>query len=225
MAITCNLSSRLYYFLPFTTAIKLTIILILSGLGGGLILGFAQAFALKGYIKNFSQGWWIFSTVLATLIALPFEQAMWRMNGGIIMPSLIMPSLFNPNIHRYGLVFGLVIGCSQWFVLKRYIKNAGWWIIFNTFAWPIGFFTNMFTNALFIYAYYHMPEASFVSLEAKMNNREHNFSSPYLLFQNFSSFLLWVGGSFLLSHGLMGIVIGIITGQVLLKNSLKAQDF
>ena len=34
-----------------------------------------------------------------------------------------------------GFVLGLILGIPQWFVLRRYVRRAGWWVLANAIAW------------------------------------------------------------------------------------------
>ena len=37
-----------------------------------------------------------------------------------------------------GLILGPILGTPQWWVLKRFVKGAGWWIPANAAAWMLG---------------------------------------------------------------------------------------
>jgi hypothetical protein len=40
---------------------------------------------------------------------------------------------------EFGLVAtGLVIGLLQWIVLRQYLRQAGWWIVYSTLGWTAG---------------------------------------------------------------------------------------
>jgi hypothetical protein len=41
------------------------------------------------------------------------------------------------NLFYYSTL-GVVIGLFQWFVLKRHVQNAYWWILVNMLAWTVG---------------------------------------------------------------------------------------
>jgi len=36
-------------------------------------------------------------------------------------------------------VVGTVVGMAQWFVLRRYVAQAGWWIAASTASWAVAF--------------------------------------------------------------------------------------
>ena len=55
--------------------------------------------------------------------------------GGIISILLFFPisQLFPPNepLHKViaGSLIGIGFGLGQWFHMRRYLKNSGWWIL------------------------------------------------------------------------------------------------
>lgn len=41
---------------------------------------------------------------------------------------------------------GFVVGIAQWFILRRYIKSASWWIPLSGFGWILGIYLTIFTR-------------------------------------------------------------------------------
>jgi hypothetical protein len=74
--------------------------------------------------KNFILKW-----ILATMIGVTIG---WIM-GILVHTSLIL------GLIKHVAVFGGIVGVSQWFVLRRYLSQAGWWVLMNTVGWPLGF--------------------------------------------------------------------------------------
>jgi hypothetical protein len=37
-----------------------------------------------------------------------------------------------------GALFGLGLGVAQWWVLRRFARSAGWWIVVNGVGWMVG---------------------------------------------------------------------------------------
>lgn len=40
---------------------------------------------------------------------------------------------------KHASVFGIILGVTQWFILRNHISQTVWWILANTVAWPLGF--------------------------------------------------------------------------------------
>jgi hypothetical protein len=84
------------------------------------VIGFAQWVVLK---QQFSQaGWWILTTTVGGAV------------GGAVGMHVIQP------MHRIviGAVFGAVVGCAQWIVLRQQYRRAGWWILAMTVGGAVG---------------------------------------------------------------------------------------
>lgn len=67
-------------------------------------------------------GWWI-----------PLSAGGWMLAWGI---SMAIPVPLAPFIIA-GLA-GLLMGSSQWLILRRWVPIAGWWIIVSLLAWVVG---------------------------------------------------------------------------------------
>ncbi len=88
-------------------------------------VGMAQALVLKHLMRfpdlNIIRLWVGFST-LGVLLAMGMH--------------FLVSSAVSPNVGF--ALFGVVIACTQWFILKRSSPKAGWWILINGFAWNTG---------------------------------------------------------------------------------------
>jgi hypothetical protein len=91
-----------------------------------LLTGALQYGLLRHYLTR--MGWWVFATVAGwslgvLLIALPA----WL--GWTDTPLNYLDLIF--------LVMGLAIGITQWWLLRRRLALAGWWIAANILGWGL----------------------------------------------------------------------------------------
>ncbi|MFH7025003.1 MAG: hypothetical protein ACHBN1_06290 [Heteroscytonema crispum UTEX LB 1556] len=116
--------------------------LLLAGVLGGVILGFAQWLALRRYIHNLI--WWVLATTVGVLLgwlillvvsivmAFAYAYGMNEMN----------PATLFKGVAYLGGVVGAVLGFAQWLVLKAYVRcdisQAAWWMVANALAWSLG---------------------------------------------------------------------------------------
>lgn len=126
-----------------SSTIVTAILMIATGAFEGAIVGYFQANVLRTKIAGFNARRWIWATALGALTA-------WILGT---IPSLVMAFAENSqNSHPkemseiamgfsaagMGFALGIVLGFPQWIELRRYLKNAGWWIFANALAWTIG---------------------------------------------------------------------------------------
>ena len=112
-----------FFWIMATTLGWLLGSLILPGLAevtAGIVVGIFQWFVLVGRI---SHPWrWILATGVG-----------WT--AGYILTFFTIPDeleILN------GLGIGLATGIAQWFVLRREVQWAGWWIVFSIMGWITG---------------------------------------------------------------------------------------
>ncbi len=117
----------------------------LAGAIVGGVFGLAQMLVLRRRIG--SSTWWVLASILGMIA------------GGIASwASLILLGIF-PGWHEIGLssfvvstaaalqslllkstaraVFGATLGAFQWSVLRRSVLRAGWWVLASALAWPL----------------------------------------------------------------------------------------
>jgi hypothetical protein len=110
------------------------VVLVLAGAIEGAILGLAQWLALRRYLPGVRRRDWVIATALAATVA-------WIIG---MLPSTfesmatLAPVLLSVGATVLGGVFLLSIGGAQWFVLRHHVQQAGWWIVANAVAWPLG---------------------------------------------------------------------------------------
>ena len=104
---------------------------------------YALLYACLQYLvlrKHFPRlGWWI----LATAISLPFTLLGLKL-GGLIASSLRI-DFYSPWTTALELMLlGGILGAAQWFVLRRYSRQAIWWIPANVIGWGLAVFARTF---------------------------------------------------------------------------------
>jgi hypothetical protein len=109
------------------------LILVLAGAGEGAVLGLATFLALRRSLPRLSAPIWIGGTSLAAALA-------WRI--ALIPTTFAAPPELTPGFiilaALLGALFLLSIGGVQWLELRRHVSRAGWWIVVNAIAWPLG---------------------------------------------------------------------------------------
>lgn len=98
---------------------------------GGTAIAIAQWLVLRQRVSQI--GWWILATVVS-----------WVFIGGSGLGALgwIAPRTEQIGIRAFygfldGAMVGAFLGLGQWFVLRRYVSKAGWWIVATTVSWAI----------------------------------------------------------------------------------------
>lgn len=124
-------------------ALIVLLVMVSTGIFEGLCVGSLQWSVLSQRVRNITWQDWAKATVIGALIAwvlgmLPSTiMGLVETTGGTVTaepPALLMYGM----AAAMGLLLGPVLGIPQWFVLRRYIPKAGWWIVANALAWAIG---------------------------------------------------------------------------------------
>jgi hypothetical protein len=93
----------------------------------GLLSGFLQYLLLRRYLPH--MGWWIGATFLGWLLTL--------------VPLRVLYTAFSPALNANsqwsvplaGVALGVAIGLPQWWLLRRHINRASWWILASAVGW------------------------------------------------------------------------------------------
>lgn len=86
----------------------------------GAVIGITQWLVLRPQVHQ--AGWWILASTTG-----------WAMGTAVV--TLVFP----PEVEvMAGAVLGALTGLAQWFVLRRWVRQAGWWIITSTLGWLVG---------------------------------------------------------------------------------------
>jgi len=86
----------------------------------GAVIGIAQWLVLRPQVHQ--AGWWILASTIG-----------WAMGTAVVM--VVFPP--EPGVLA-GALLGAMIGLAQWFVLRRWVRQAGWWPITSMLGWTIG---------------------------------------------------------------------------------------
>jgi hypothetical protein len=55
--------------------------------------------------------------------------------GAIFLLLAVPPAL---QTWLAGIIIGPIVGLGQWFILRRQVRWAGWWVVISTIAWITG---------------------------------------------------------------------------------------
>lgn len=86
----------------------------------GAVMGVMQWIVLRSLVRR--AGWWILATAVGWAV-------------GHVVVSIVPPV---EAVVVQGAVLGAVIGTMQWFVLRRWVYRAAWWIVMSTLGWAVG---------------------------------------------------------------------------------------
>lgn len=118
-------------------------LMIAAGAFEGVVVGYFQANVLHDKLHSLMRRSWVMATTVGAIIA-------WTLGA---VPSLVM-SLRSPEAGSQaaepneftvfllatmmGGVLGVVLAIPQWFVLRKYVQHALWWVPANALAWAVG---------------------------------------------------------------------------------------
>ncbi len=116
------------YTFNYTTIVLISLALI------GTIIGSVQLWVLRVWIKKPIS--WIIASGLGYMIAaiLPFRLKLADMYFGYYMGRS-----FQLDEVLYGAAFGALLGIAQWIVLRRHLKQSGWWIPASSIGYLLGY--------------------------------------------------------------------------------------
>lgn len=101
----------------------------------GLLSGTLQYILLRRYLPRLVG--WIPATLLGWL--LPFVI-------GFLVTRFFLPGNSTAWIVLGLFVFGAAIALPQWWMLRKRVKHAGWWVPYFGFGWGMVGFLNTFTS-------------------------------------------------------------------------------
>jgi hypothetical protein len=108
--------------------------LLMAGAMEGAILGGAQWIVVRWWVPAIRWQAWIGATTAGAALAW----AIGLLPSAIGGLDTIAPSILVSGAVVLGLVFVLSLGGAQWWVLRRHLTKARWWIVVNAVAWPVG---------------------------------------------------------------------------------------
>lgn len=126
-----------------TSALAFASLMVVAGTLEGVVVGYAQWRVLRRPFSALAAASWVKWTALGAAVA-------WALG---MIPSVLMHETSHAQTPDFGemttttqlllaaltgLVLGPVLGVPQWFVLRRHIDIAAWWIPANSLAWAFG---------------------------------------------------------------------------------------
>lgn len=97
----------------------------------GLLFGVLQYFLLRRYFPR--MGWWIAATVLGWVVPLILLSFL---SSAGLFPALGVDPVWSGAL-GLTLLLGVPVGLCQWFVLRRRIHRAAWWILASILGWGV----------------------------------------------------------------------------------------
>jgi hypothetical protein len=142
---------NLYNALPTSPAIT-PILLIIAGTVEGCIIGYLQWKSLAKLVVNFEPSPWILTTIVSTVVG-------WLL---VLPPAILFISFLTKfsildnyysilYIMAVGLAFGGIVGIPQFFIIRKYYRNAIVWIFANTLGWMLSFLIVSASFSMFNY--------------------------------------------------------------------------
>jgi hypothetical protein len=117
-------------------------IMVLLGTFEGVVVGYAQSAVLCRELPRFSRRDWLWITAAGAFAAWVLGSTPSVLIGaaaeaGAAPVPEIGAALEIVLAAGLGLVVGLILGGPQWWVLRRYVRRAGWWAPANALAWAV----------------------------------------------------------------------------------------
>jgi len=94
-----------------------------TGVGAGV--GILQWLVLRPRVSR--SGWWVLASILGLAVA-GFVSTAVALAGAYEIPL---------GFAVFGFVGGAMAGLMQWFVLRRQVSRAGWWVLASTVSWAV----------------------------------------------------------------------------------------
>ena len=108
---------------------------------GAIVMALQWWFVMRHNIAR--SEWWVFSGVLGTAVGVGLLDYL-IFPKGFFDPGLTYTQILAISGGISGVVIGFFVGGMQWFVLKARYPRAGWWVLVNMAAWPIGLIANFY---------------------------------------------------------------------------------
>ncbi len=113
-----------------------SLILLLTGIFSGTIMGYMQNRILKKYI--YINYLWLFSTTIGTTLALILTYVIENSLNNIILKWIMVA------------LFGIILSITQWILFGRKYYYSKTWIISNSICWTISLYFGIIAGAPFI---------------------------------------------------------------------------
>lgn len=144
IGIAASIGRFLFFTFPDSSVVSQSaltvVILIIAGIAEGYVLGHLQWKALSKIVPGFTPMLWIFVTTFSALAGWLFI-----LPPGVMfiafLSKISLISTYSSYVYTMvvGAAFGGLIGFPQFFIIRKYFKNAGVWIVSNTVGWMLSF--------------------------------------------------------------------------------------
>ena len=130
------------------------VLLVAAGITEGMVIGYIQWKSLSRLTSGFAPMLWMFVTTFATLAGWLFI-----LPPGIMFIAFLakvsLISTHNSVLYTslVGLTFGGLIGIAQFFIIRKYFRNAAVWIVSNSIGWMISFLIIYLSLLMFTTSY------------------------------------------------------------------------
>ena len=145
LGLTAFLSVLAFSYWENIHPLWIALLMIIAGaLLEGLFVGYIQWQVLRDYLTGLSLKTWATATAVGAGVAwgLGMIPSTFFSLAESSEPSQPMPEpspwLILLLAASMGLLLGPILGIPQWWVLRRHVGRAGWWIVANALAWMVG---------------------------------------------------------------------------------------
>ncbi len=109
----------------------------------GITVGTAQWLVLHRPIKSMRWRVWVLATAIGAFVAwtlgmIPSTFMVAGAGSGGAAAAQMSDLMIYALAAVMGFVLGPILGVPQWFVLRRHLSKAGWWVLANALAWMAG---------------------------------------------------------------------------------------
>ena len=113
----------------------------LLGAWEGAVVGLAQWIVLRRRLPEIARRSWVWATVAGAaatgfLGMLPGTVMSLTGDGGGTMPEFESTESLATEI-ALAMILGAILAIPQWWVLRRHVRAAGWWVPANAIAWGV----------------------------------------------------------------------------------------
>jgi hypothetical protein len=98
-----------------------------------LLTGLAQYFILRRYLPRV--GWWPAATLLGWLLPFVIVMPLVAAVGREVRLALDVPR--EVSVVASAAMLGGLVALPQWWLLRRRVRRAGWWLVVNVIGWGV----------------------------------------------------------------------------------------
>jgi hypothetical protein len=91
---------------------------------------------LRRFLPGLTRRTWVVATILGAGVAWVVGMTLGTLVSDLIGAEASQAALLFAG--ALGFLVGALLGLFQWLVLRRYLQDAGWWVLANAVAWMAG---------------------------------------------------------------------------------------